>query len=219
MTNKLKVDKADLLSISPITSNQSLLFHHWGKHQIFVLHGFAGTGKTFISLYKAIEEVLHSRNKKLIIVRSAVSTRDIGHLPGDITEKTEIYELPYNHLVSSLFPQKDVYTRLKEQGKLEFLVTSFIRGLTFDNSIIIVDEVQNLTYHELYSVITRVGDKTKIVFCGDFKQADEKNSGLHRFLNVLRCMNSVCFIEFTSDDIVRSKLVKEFIIAESNVNL
>lgn len=210
----LRID--DLCTLDALTEVQKEFFHQWDKHSVHVLFGTAGTGKTFISMYKALEEVFDKGNEyeQLIVIRSAVSARDIGALPGGIDEKGMIYELPYFDACNALFNRKDAYERAKEQNKIHFALTSFLRGLTFDNSIIIVDEIQNCKYVELYSIITRVGENSKIVFCGDFKQTDIKDSGLHKFLSVLKCMRYVNFCEFTVNDIVRSDLVKQFIIAE-----
>ncbi len=211
----LKIKLQDLLEVEPLTENQNEFFETWPSYPLHLLHGVAGTGKTFIAMYKAIEEVLQNRHyKRLIILRSPVGARDIGHLPGDVEEKTAVFELPYEEICQSLFDNREAYQRLKEQGKIIFGITSFLRGLTFDNSIIIVDEIQNLNYHEAYSVMTRVGMNSKIIFSGDRRQADINNSGINRFMSVLKSMQETNFIEFNIEDIVRSDLVKSFIIAE-----
>lgn len=215
MSDSLKIKIDDLYTVEPMTDVQEEFFSDWRRTNVHVLHGVAGTGKTFISIYKALEEVMDmkSKYKKLIILRSAVAARDIGALPGDLEEKGAVYELPYMEMCDSLFKKEKSYARLKEQRKLYFALTSYIRGLTFDNSIIVVDEIQNLNYQELYSVITRVGENSKIVFCGDYRQSDLRDSGLHKFLSVLSLMPSVTFHEFGINDIVRSALVRDFIIA------
>lgn len=211
----LKIKLQDLFDVEPLTENQNEFFETWPSYPLHLLHGVAGTGKTFIAMYKAIEEVLQNRHyKRLIILRSPVGARDIGHLPGDVEEKTAVFELPYEEICQSLFNNREAYQRLKEQGKIVFGITSFLRGLTFDNSIIIVDEIQNLNYHEAYSVMTRVGMNSKIIFSGDRRQADINNSGINRFMSVLKSMQETNFIEFNIEDIVRSDLVKSFIIAE-----
>lgn len=211
----LKIKLQDLLEVEPLTENQNEFFETWPTYPLHLLHGVAGTGKTFIAMYKAIEEVLQNRHyKRLIILRSPVGARDIGHLPGDVEEKTAVFELPYEEICQCLFDNREAYQRLKEQGKIVFGITSFLRGLTFDNSIIIVDEIQNLNYHEAYSVMTRVGMNSKIIFSGDRRQADINNSGIGRFMSVLKSMQETNFIEFNIEDIVRSDLVKSFIIAE-----
>lgn len=216
-TKKLVITIEDLFTIDPLTKTQETFFKQWQHHPIHVCHGFAGTGKTFISMYRALEDVLgkNRKYKKVVLIRSAVATRDIGAMPGDLEEKQAVYEYPYTDICDALFNKEQAYTRLKEQGKIKFSLTSYVRGITFDNSIIIVDEMQNMNYQELYSIITRIGEDSKIVFCGDFRQSDIKDSGLQKFLSVLSSMSSVAFHEFYEDDIVRSKLVKEFIIAES----
>jgi len=221
MNNALRIKLDHLKTFDPLTENQKTFFDAYKRGDYFVaLHGVAGTGKTFCALYKALEEVLDKNNPfhKIIIVRSAVQGREIGHLPGDVTEKMEIYQQPYVQICDTLFGRKDAYTRLVEQNHIEFISTSFIRGMSFDDAIIIVDECQNLTWEEIHTVMTRVGYRSKIMWCGDYRQTDiDKKktdmSGLIKFLNVASLMKSHTRIEFTVDDIVRSSIVREWIIA------
>jgi predicted ribonuclease YlaK len=188
-----------------------------------MLHGAAGTGKTFIALYKALEEVMDKSNsyEKVVIVRSVVPSREIGHLPGDEKEKTDVYLAPYKAVCKDLFNTEQAYERLVEQKNIEFLITSFVRGITIDNAVIIVDECQNMNFQELSSIITRVGEGSRIVFCGDFKQTDlnkrHDQSGLREFVEVINRMPSFRNVEFGIDDIVRSSLVKEFIVANLHI--
>lgn len=217
--NKLKLKKDDLKAINPLTNNQKKFFEIYQTTSILLLHGVAGTGKTYIALYKALEEVLDKTNvlKQVVVVRSAVPSREIGHLPGDEKEKTEVYQQPYLEICEDLFSRKDAYQRLKEQHCIDFMITSFVRGITLDDSIIIVDECQNMTDMELNSIITRVGNRSKIIFCGDFRQTDlykkTDMSGLKKFMVIADMMPSAKIIEFDVEDIVRSNLVKEYIIA------
>lgn len=220
-TNSLRIRLDDLKTFEPLTDNQKLFYDAYKRGDYFIaLHGVAGTGKTFIALYKAIEEVMDKSNpfNKIIIVRSAVSSREVGHLPGDLDEKTEIYKQPYQQICRTLFGRPDAYQRLEEQHYIEFISTSFIRGMSFDDAIIIVDECQNLSWEEINTVMTRVGYRSKIIWCGDYRQTDlnkKKNdlSGLHKFLSIADKMKNHTRIEFTADDIVRSSLVKEWILA------
>lgn len=219
-TNKLRVKLDDMEVIEPLTDNQRKFFDLYDDEYEFIgLFGSAGTGKTKISLYKALEEVLDKDNpyKQVIIVRSLVQTRDVGFLPGSLEEKQEIFELPYKQICESLFNRSDAYQRLKEQGVLKFISTTAIRGITIDDSVVIVDESANCNWSELSAIITRVGIRTKIIFCGDVFQNDLKNkneySGLTKFIEVANKMPDFVKIQFTSDDIVRSDLVKQFIIA------
>jgi predicted ribonuclease YlaK len=219
--NQLKIRIDDLKTFEPLTNNQKIFFDAYKRGDYFLaLHGVAGTGKTFIALYKALEEVLDKSNpfKKIIVVRSAVQSREIGHLPGDVSEKMEIYQQPYRQICETLFERRDAYERLEEQGYISFISTSFIRGMTWDDAIIIVDECQNLTWEEIHTCMTRVGYRSKIIWCGDYRQTDlnkKKNdmSGLSKFLDIADLMDSHTRIEFTVDDIVRSSLVKDWIIA------
>jgi phosphate starvation-inducible protein PhoH len=222
MSNTLKIKLDHLKTFQALTDNQQLFFDSYKRGDYFMaLHGVAGTGKTFCALYKALEEVLDKSNtfKKVIVVRSAVQGREIGHLPGDVNEKMEIYQQPYVQICDTLFGRKDAWERLSEQGYVEFISTSFIRGMSFDDAIIVVDEMQNLTFEEIDTVITRVGHQSKIIWCGDYRQTDlnKKKSdmtGILKFFDIAMHMRSFTKIEFTVEDIVRSSLVREYIIAK-----
>lgn len=220
--HSLKIRLDDLKTFQPLTENQKKFFDAYKQGDYFMaLHGVAGTGKTFIALYKAIEEVLDKSNpfKKIIIVRSAVPSREVGHLPGDLEEKTQIYRQPYQQICHTLFSRPDAYQRLEEQHHIEFISTSFIRGMSFDDAIIIVDEMQNLSFEEIDTVMTRVGYRSKIIWCGDYRQTDlnkKKNdvSGILKFFDIAYHMSAFTRIEFTADDIVRSSLVRDYILAK-----
>jgi|TARA_B100001540_G_scaffold24361_1_gene19906 phosphate starvation-inducible protein PhoH len=217
----LKMRIEDLITVDAITETQGHFFSEYNKDaKAMLLHGCAGTGKTYIALYKALEEVLQRGNpyKKVVIIRSAVPSREIGHLPGDETEKTAVYMQPYIDMCSDLFPKKQQsFQRLMEQKYVEWMITSFVRGITLDNSIIIVDECQNMNDMEINSIITRVGHSSKILFCGDFRQTDLYKrgdlSGLQKFMVIAENMPSFRTLEFDTDDIVRSDLVKEYLMA------
>ena len=219
---KVRID--DLLTIQPITDNQKIIYDAYKDDKHLLLHGIAGTGKTFLSLYLALEEVLDPSTvyDDVFIVRSVVSTRDIGFLPGDEQEKVSIYEAPYRSICRELFGIKDSYDALKQQGNIKFMSTSFIRGITINNAVIIVDECQNLNFHELDSIITRVGENTRIVFCGDAMQSDlqrdkEKN-GIHDFMRILEYMpDDFTMVEMGIDDICRSGLVRNYLLAKNQV--
>lgn len=215
---KMKID--DMATFDAMTETQGQFFSLYKYQDAFLLHGCAGTGKTFIALYRALEEVLMkgTSNNKVVIVRSAVPSREIGHLPGDQEEKTEVYTLPYQQMCKDFFPQKEKpYQRLIEQKHLEFMCTSFVRGITLDNAIIIVDECQNMNDMEINSIMTRLGHNSKIIFCGDFRQTDlyKRNdmSGLKKFIQIAENMPSFNLLEFTPEDIVRSDMVREYIEA------
>lgn len=212
-TKKKKVF-VELYEIDPLTKNQ---LHAFESDKNLVLCGSAGTGKTFISFYLAFDDIIKNIYSRLILIRSAVSTRDIGFLPGTEEEKSRVYEEPYYAIAAEIFHRSDAYEVLKSKYLLEFMITSYIRGLTINDAVIIVDECQNMTLHELDSIITRVGQNCRIIFCGDFKQSDLKTNGMHDFLRILRRMEEFDVIEFTVDDIVRSDFVKKYLIAKEEV--
>jgi len=220
-----------MLPIEPLTDNQKLMFEEWDKGQMIYAYGVAGTGKTFVALYKALKDVLNEYTpyEKIYIVRSLVATREIGFLPGDHEDKSSLYQIPYKNMVQSMFEMPDdnsyemLYDNLKAQETVSFWSTSFIRGTTLDNSIVIIDECQNLNFHELDSIITRVGQDTKIVFCGDAAQTDlvkvNERSGILDFQRILDKMPEFTLIEFGIEDIVRSGLVKSYLINKINLGL
>ena len=226
MKRKKPYNSDMMVDVQPITDNQKIAFDFYNEGKNLFLYGAAGTGKTFITLYLALKEVLSPMTPytRVVVVRSLVSTREIGFLPGDHEDKSMLYQIPYKNMVKYMFQMPSdadfemLYGNLKAQESIKFWSTSFIRGTTLDNAIVIVDEFQNLNFHELDSIITRVGENSKIMFCGDASQTDliktNDRNGIVDFMNILRKMNSFDIIEFDINDIVRSGLVKEYIIAK-----
>lgn len=218
-------NKFGMRQIRPLTQTQSDLFDAYKQGYNLAAIGTAGTGKTMCAMYMALNDVMQKRGyDKIIVVRSAVQTREQGFMPGSKEQKEALYSVPYSDIVNDLFDRGDAYKILETKGMVQFMTSSFVRGLTFDNAIIIVDECQSMTYHELDTIITRVGESSKIIFCGDTKQDDlniSKNradvSGLGDFLRVLNKVPSFKTIKFTAEDIVRSGLVKEYILAKETV--
>ena len=231
MRRKKPINTDLMVEIDPLTTNQDIFFTQYGEGKHIFAYGCAGTGKTFIALYNALKDVLDPETpyEKVYIVRSLVATREIGFLPGDHADKSDIYQIPYRKMVKYMFKMASdaefemLYANLKNQGTLDFWSTSFLRGVTFDDAIIIVDECQNLNYHELDSIITRAGENTRIMFCGDGVQSDltktQERNGITDFQRILSKMESFSLIEFTIEDIVRSGLVKEYILAKNAIGL
>jgi phosphate starvation-inducible protein PhoH len=214
-----------LKNVEPLTENQKVTFEQYEQGKNLLLHGIAGTGKSFLSIYLSLKTILqeNARYKKLVIVRSVVPTRDMGFLPGNNKEKAKVYEAPYQAIFTELFERGDAYEYLKNKNLVDFISTSFIRGITINDSIIVVDEIANMTLHELDSVITRVGKNCKIIFCGDFRQSDftkeHERNGLTDFMRIVERMKSFSFVDFTEQDIVRSSMVKEYIIMKDRLKI
>lgn len=210
----------DLKSIKPLTHGQQSLFHSYFEGNNIVATGSTGTGKSFCAAYLALTDVLRddTPQREIIVVRSAVPSREIGHLPGEISDKLAPYEEPYREIFADLLRKGDAYDTMKETGRLKFMATSFVRGLTWDNAVVIVDEAQSMTFHEISSVITRLGDNSKLILCGDIAQNDlitkrNDQSGYVRAIRALEKMNSVDIVTFTRKDIVRSSFVRDWICA------
>ena len=232
MKRKKPINTDLLNKIEPITDNQKLLFDAWDEGKNIFAYGCAGTGKTFAALYLALKDVLDSTTPydKVFVVRSLVSTREIGFLPGDHEDKSSLYQIPYKHMVKYMFEMATdadfemLYANLKAQETVKFWSTSFIRGTTLDKAIILIDESQNLNFHELDSIITRVGEDSRIIFCGDATQTDlikqnEKN-GIHDFMKIIQQLPELfATIEFNINDIVRSGLVREYLIRKMAMNM
>ena len=231
MKRRKPISSELLIDIEPLTENQKKLFNAYDEGKQLVAYGSAGSGKTFISLYKALNDVLNEITpyETIYIVRSLVQTREIGFMPGDESQKQGYFEIPYKNMVRYMFKLPSdsdfdmLYDNLKNQKTIKFYNTSFIRGLTLDNCVIIVDEFQNLSFHELCSIITRVGENTRIIFSGDASQSDlikmNERNGIYDFIKILKIMSSFEFIEFGIDDVIRSQLIKEFLIAKDALGL
>ena len=229
MRRKKPINSDLLIDVKPLTENQKILFDAYDEGKMLFAYGAAGTGKTFITLYNALKEVLSEITpyEKIYIVRSLVATREIGFLPGDHDDKSALYQIPYKNMVKYMFEMPSdadfemLYGNLKAQETISFWSTSFIRGTTFNRSIILVDECQNLNFHELDSIITRVGEDCKIMFCGDIMQSDliktSERSGIHDFMKILQAMPEFESVEFGVDDIVRSGLVKSYLVNKINL--
>lgn len=220
---KKKWTEHDIESIRPLTPAQEEMFHAFYQGQHICAHGSAGTGKTFLALYLAIKEVIVKNNgiDRIIIVRSPVQLREIGHMPGDLEDKISFYETPYKDILAELCHRSSTFDDMKDAGLIQFMPTTFIRGLTWDNAIVIVDEGQNMTFHEINSIMTRLGAHSRIIFTGDLPQSDltrrNDNSGMGHFMRICEDMKSFDSIHFTVHDIVRSEFVKSWIVASEAV--
>ena len=225
------INSGYLTPVKPLTPSQEKVYDAFSKQKNLFLYGAAGTGKTFIAVYLALQEILDEKSSydKLYIVRSLVPTREIGFLPGDHEDKAELYQIPYQNMVRYMFKMPDdasfdmLYANLKAQETISFWSTSFLRGTTLDNAIVLVDEMQNLNFHELDSIITRLGVNTKIIFAGDAAQTDllktNERNGVLDFMKIIQNMDEFEMVEFGIQDIVRSGLVKSYLINKLNLGL
>ena len=218
---KKKWSTHDLKKIKPLTPTQNEMFHAFFNNEHVCAYGTAGTGKTYLAMYLAFNEVLNpqSPQDRMIIVRSVVPTRDIGFLPGDLNDKVSVYETPYKDICADLIGRPSTYDDMKEAGIVQFMPTSFIRGLTWDNAIVVVDECQNMTFHEINSIVTRLGQNSRIIFTGDTNQTDLRpvDCGMTKMLSVVDNIETFAKVKFTTDDIVRSNIVKSWIVAAEAV--
>lgn len=229
---RLPINGDMLTEVSPLTPNQERIFKAWKEGKHMFISGCAGTGKTFTALYNALTDTLKDdpTYDQIYIVRSLVATRDLGFLPGDLEDKTSMWQIPYKNMVKYMFELGSdeefemLYSGLRAQKTIEFMSTSFLRGTTLDDSVVIVDEMQNLNFHELDSIITRIGENTRIIFCGDGKQSDlrraDEKGGIHDFMRILERMpDDFEMIEMTTDDIVRSGLVRNYLVTKDAMGI
>lgn len=207
----------ELHRINPMTSSQKLVFQAYDDGLDIFMHGYAGTGKSFVACYLGLSDVFEEQtHKKVVVVRSAVPSRDVGFLPGSLKEKMQVYEEPYIKIINDLFGRGDAYEILKRKDIFEFTTTSYLRGLTFDDSVIIIEEVQNMSFPEMYTILTRIGDNCRVIINGDFRQTDiqkrDRDNGMTHIMNIIKRMNRFEFVEFQKNEIVRSKFVRDLII-------
>jgi phosphate starvation-inducible protein PhoH len=215
----------ELRQIKPLTVNQQRTFESYKQGFNLMLHGYAGTGKTFCALYLALNELLtgDSEYDKIIVIRSVVPSRDMGFLPGSIKDKTKVYEEPYKEIADDLFGRGDGYDILKMKNLIYFTTTSFLRGMTFNKAIVIVDETNNMTFQEIDTVMTRMGNKSRVIFCGDYRQSDlnkpNEKEGITQFMRITNKIHSFRHVEFEKEDIVRSGIVKDYIINKTELGM
>ena len=214
----------EIYQYEPLTENQKKAFDAWADGDHLALIGTAGTGKTFLAMYLALELITDKvPQEKIVIFRSVVPTRDMGYLPGSVEEKKEVFETPYKNIVAELVSGDQPYKRITHTHQLEFMTTSYIRGLTIDNAVIIVDEMQNLNFHELDSVMTRVGENCRVIFCGDYHQSDFREGGeregIIKFMRIVEQLKDFTSITFGWDDIVRSDFLRDYIMTKEMLGI
>ena len=220
------INKNNLLPIEAIGPAQTEAFAKYKENKNLFLTGSAGTGKTFVLLYLAFADVFDDESPydKVILIRSLLPSRDAGFHSGSLEEKANYYQAPYRQLVKFLFEMQSkdefaaLWDLLIEQESVEFQTTSFLRGQTFDNAIIICDEAQNLNFAELDTVMCRVGQNTKIMFSGDEAQTafinNDDKEGMYNFQGILGEMEECEVIKFGIGDILRSGLCRSYLIAK-----
>ena len=215
--NPITKNNLELPKVQPKTDNQEKFFDLYSEYAHHFLLGPAGTGKTFLALYKALESLTENQAHSITIFRSSVASRNEGFLPGSSVEKMAVFETPYIANVNKIFGRDDAYGILTKIGTINFESSAYQRGNTLDNQIVIIDESQNLTGHELDTLVTRIGTNSRLIICGDLNQQDltkhgEKN--VYKAFQVLQSLPSVATTEFDLNDIVRSGIVREYLIAK-----
>ena len=213
----------ELKDVKPLTENQARVFEMYSQGKQLMLTGMAGTGKSFLALYLAFRDLVEGRLNSINIIRSTVPSRDMGFLPGTLKEKLAAYEDPYQQIVNELFGRDDAWFILCKKGYLNMMSTSYLRGVTYKNVAMIVDEVQNCTLQELDTVITRVGSGCRVMLCGDIKQNDlltgKNQSGLPLFEKIISQMPEFECVTFGIEDIVRSGLVRSYLMSKYKLGL
>ena len=205
--------------ITAMTWAQTDMIEGYARGANLIAEGSAGTGKSFIASYLALNSLFTDKTiDKVVVVRSAVATRDMGFLPGTLQEKSEVFSIPYKQIFNDLCENGTAWDILTKKSMVEFITTSYVRGITLDNAVVIIDEFQSMTAHELYSVLTRMGKNTRIIVCGDTKQTDldgrKEKSCYDWFMGVANKMTDWFHItKFVQQDIVRSPFVKALIMA------
>lgn len=212
-----------LLGLEPLNDSQARAFDSYARGKSLVLSGSAGTGKTLLSLFLALESVELKKQARVSVVRSAVPSRDIGFMPGNLSEKVSLYESPYHDLCAELYGRGDAYSVLKSEGVVDFMTTSFVRGITLRKTVVVLDEIQNMRVGEIDSIMTRVGEDARVIAIGDFRQTDlfrpEEKRGIGDFLRIARSMKSFDVIDFSHKDIVRSDFVREYLITRDELGV
>lgn len=217
-TSSVRID--DLLEFEPITLNQQKAFDAWDEGFNLMLSGSAGTGKTFIAMYLALETILDPETPQdhLMIIRSTVPVRDQGFLPGTKQEKEDPYTVVYKQIGNELFGDNTSYNKASTGKKIIFDTTSYLRGQTLRNAVVLVDEIQNCNFQELDTIMTRLGKDSRIIFCGDYRQTDfrfqDEKEGIYKFTNIVEHLNMFSIINFNWDDIVRSGIVRDYIMTK-----
>lgn len=213
-------------NIHPLTENQEKAFESYYEGKNLILSGSAGSGKSFLAMYLALKDIIKGNDfnyKSLIIIRSAVPSRDLGFVPGTLEEKSKIYQDPYKNIANELIGRGDAWHFLLNKEIIEFQTTSFLRGLTFTDCIIIFDEFQSATFHEIDTVLTRIGENCRFILCGDFNQNDlsikREKSGFQDAVSILNNLEEVQEIRFTIQDVVRSGFVKNYLIEKEKKGL
>jgi phosphate starvation-inducible PhoH-like protein len=199
-------------SIQPKNMAQQIYLEAIERSDVVFGIGSAGTGKTYVAASYAAEKLYYRETSKIIVTRPNVeASRSLGFLPGELEEKYAPYLEPFEGVFIRAFG-KSLYELFKKRGQIDPRPLGFMRGATFDDAIVLVDECQNMTEKEFKLLLTRIGHNSKVIFSGDSRQVDIPDSGLMSTIQRLQYIPSIEVVEFYPSDIVRSDLCKQIIL-------
>lgn len=207
--------------VVPMNETQRQMIFAFSQGLNIVAYGSAGTGKSYVGCALALEKLFKRQSEKIVIVRSAVSSRSLGFLPGNLDEKADPYKAPYKQIINRLCGNGTAWDILIKKEMIEFITSSYVRGITIDNATVIVDEFQNCNQNEAMSILTRVGENCQVILLGDTKQTDLKKdeSCFDWVMSVAQRMPRwFDLVHFYPKDIVRSGFCKDLIIAIEGVS-
>lgn len=201
-------------NFEPKTKKQQEFIDLIDSKEVILCKGSSGTGKTFVALAKALS-LLGSYYKQIYLVKSltVVPEEELGHLKGSLEQKTDPYIMNFTWNIDKICGDGTAKS-LIDKGIIKVLPIAFVRGISIDNSIVILDELQNLSFHTFKTLITRIGDRSKYIMMGDVEQIDRRNKGespLEKIFEIFKDDDVVGTIEFTDKDCIRNPIIPKIL--------